>query len=113
MEESRHTSSSCYFPHWKYPAVSLLPSWLFSKAAAHAKAIVVILNFESAASFGTWCCGSCKLQDAVGKAYLGSIYYAISCVTYSCYFNLLFNVVEIVGPRGVELHTQGVTDQNL
>lgn len=68
-------------------------------AVAHAKAIVVILNFESAASFGTWCCGPCKLQDAVGKAYLGSIYYAISCFTYSYYFNLLFNVVEIVGPE--------------
>lgn len=31
----------------------------------------------------------------------------------SHYFNLLFNVVEFVGPRGVEVHTHGVTDQNL
>lgn len=81
-------------------------------AVAHAKA-VVILDFENAASSGSWCFRPCKLQDVVGKAYLGSIYYAVSCFTYLYYFNLLFNIVEFVGHRGVEVDTHGVTDLNL
>lgn len=68
-------------------------------AVAHAKAIVVILDFENAASSGSWCFRPCEFQGVVGKAYLGSIYYAVSCFTYSYYLNLLFNIVKFVGPE--------------
>lgn len=63
---------------------------------AHAKAIVVILDFENAASSGSWCFRPCEFQGVVGKAYLDSTYNAVSCFTYSYYLNLLFN---IVGPE--------------
>lgn len=64
----------------------LLPSlWLFCLAVPHARAIVVVLDFENVASFRSCCFRSCKHKDVVGKAYLGGNYCAVSCLTYSLF----------------------------
>lgn len=45
----------------------------------------------------------------MGKAYLGSNYYAQFPPSPIHYFHLLFNTVEFVGSRGVKVLTHGVT----
>jgi len=90
--EAAGPSSSCCCPHWAFPAVSLLSSaWVFCLPVAHANAIVVVLDFENAVSFGSWCFGPCKLQDVVRKACLDKLLRAVSCFTYSIFSYVVYN----------------------
>lgn len=106
QREAASPSSSCWCPHWLFPAASLLPSpWLLCLAVARAEAIVVILDFENVASFTSWCFRPCKLHVVGGKTCLGSNCYAQFPASPICYFHLLFNTVEFVGPRHVSAYT--------